>query len=54
MTSELMTSYLTDSMDEVSTIKILEPILIQIVGVGSMIEVQSRRVLDSVLVTGIL
>ena len=41
-------------MDEILTIEVFEPVLIGIVGVGTMVKLMSRGVLDPVLVTSIL
>ena len=51
---QLAMSHPTDGMNEVASVKILEPILIRIVGVGATIEFMSRGVLNSILVTSIL
>ena len=39
MMSELMVSHPTDGVDEVVTVEILEPVLVRIVGIGSVIEI---------------
>ena len=54
MTQQLVACYPTQSIDEVPTISIVEPILIWVVGVRMMIEVMSGGVLYSVLIVGIL
>ena len=54
MAAELATSYPTNRVDEVGAIKIFEPILIQVVGVGATIEIIGRRILPTFLVTCIL
>ena len=41
-------------MDEILTIQIVEPVLIQVVGVGVAVEIMNGGVLHSILVTGIL
>ena len=46
--------YPTDSVDEVPTIEIFEPVLIWVVSVGVTVEVMSQRVFNSVLVASIL
>ena len=54
MTAELATSHAADRMDEVRAVKVFKPVLVQVVGVGTMIEVVSRRVLPTLFVTCIL
>ena len=54
MASQLVVCHPTDGVDEVLMVKILEPILIGIVGVGSVIEIMSQRVFDSILIASIL
>ena len=49
-----MTHHLTNGMDEILTVQIVESILIRIVSVGLPVEVISRGVLHSVFVMGIL
>ena len=49
-----MTSHVTDRMDEVAAVKILEPVLVWVMGVGTTVEVVRRRVLPTLLVTSIL
>ena len=51
---ELVTSHPTDGVDEVPMVEIFEPVLIQVVGVGPMMEVGSRRVLNPVFVRATL
>ena len=41
-------------MDEITTVKVIEAVLIRIVGVGPMIEIVSRRVFYPILITSIL
>ena len=41
-------------MDEVPSVEIFKPILIRVVSVGATVEIMSRRVFNSILVTGIL
>ena len=54
MTSQLTAHHLTDGMDEVSMIKIFEPILIQIMGVGAKEEIMSQGVLNTVFIASVL
>ena len=54
MTHQLAMCHLTDGMDEVVMVKIFEPILVQIVGIGATVEVMSRGVFNTVLITSIL
>ena len=54
MTTEFTTSDPTNRVDEVGTIQVFEPVLIRVMGVGTTIEVVSRRVLPTFLVTCIL
>ena len=54
MTTKLSTSDPTDRVDEVGPVQIFEPILVRIVGVGTTVEVVSRRVLPTLFVTCIL
>ena len=51
---QLMVCHLTDGMDKVSAIKIVEPVFIGIVHVGLVVEIMSRRVLHTVLIMSIL
>ena len=50
----LATGHPTDGMDEVTAIKILKPILIRVMGVGLTVKVQSRGVLNPILITSVL
>ena len=52
--SEFATGHTTDGMNEVVSIKVLEPVLIRVVGVGMAIEVHRRRVLLTLFVTSVL
>ena len=54
VTSKLMTGHPTDGMNKVPAVKVFKPVLIQVVSVGSAVEVQSGRVLDPILVTSVL
>ena len=54
VTCQFVTSHPTDGMDEIATIEIFKPILIQVMSVGLTIEVMRRRILNTVLVTSIL
>ena len=51
---QLTTGHPTDCVDEVSMVEIFKPVLIWVVGVQTMIEIMSRGILNSVLITGIL
>ena len=52
--AEFATSHPTDGMNEVVTVKVFEPILVRVVGVGTTIEVIRRRVLSTFLIMCIL
>ena len=54
MATKLATGYPADGVDEVGPVEIFEPVLVRIMGVGTTIEVVSRRVLPTLLVTCIL
>ena len=54
MATELTTSHPTDGMDEVGPVKIFEPVLIRVVGVGAAVEIIGRRIFPTLLVTCIL
>ena len=54
VTSQLTMSHTTDSVNEISTIEIFEPVLIRVMGVGPTVGLVSGRVLNPVLVTSIL
>ena len=54
VTAELATSDPTDRMDKIGPVKIFESVLVRIVSVGPTIEIVSRRVLPTLLVTCIL
>ena len=54
MTRQLATHHPTDGVDKITMIEVLKPILVRIMGIGTTIEVVSRRVFDSVLVASIL
>ena len=47
-------SHPTDGMDKVSTIEVVEPILVRVMGIGAMVKIMSRGVLHSILVTSVL
>ena len=51
---ELTTSHATDGMNEVATVKVLEPVLVRVVGVGMTVKVVSGGVFPTFLVTCIL
>ena len=52
--AKLATGDTTNGVDEVGPVKILEPVLVRIVGIGTTVEVVSRRVFPTLLVTCIL
>ena len=52
--TELATGDPADRMDEVGPVKVLKPILIRVVGVGTTIEIIGRRVLPTFFVTCVL
>ena len=54
MTSEFATGHTTDRVDEVPTVKVLKPILVRVVSVGTMVEIHRQRVFNTVLITSIL
>ena len=54
MTTEFTTGHAANGVDKVSAIKILEPVLVRVMSVGTMIEVIRRRVFTTFLVTSIL
>ena len=54
MASKLSASHPTDRMDEVPTVKVLKPVLIRVMGVGTTVEVHRRRILPTVLIMSVL
>ena len=54
MPAEFAASHPTDGVDEVGPVKIFEPVLVRIMGVGSAVEVIGRRILTAFLITCIL
>ena len=54
MTTKLGTSDPTNGVDEVGPVKIFEPVLVRVMGVGSAVEVIGRRILTAFLITCIL
>ena len=54
MTGQLATGHTTNGVDEITTVKIFEPVLVRIVGVGTTVEVVRWRILPTFLVTCIL
>ena len=54
MTTKLATSDSANRVDKVGPVKVLEPVLVRIMGVGPTIEIVSRRILPTLLVTCIL
>ena len=54
VTSQLMMSHSTNCVNEVPTVEVFKPVLIWVVSVGATIELQRGRVLNPILVMGIL
>ena len=54
MTGQLTTGYPADSVNEITTVKVLKPVLIRIMGVGLMMEVGGGRVFNPIFITSIL
>ena len=54
MASQFVTGHLANGMDEISAVEILESVLVWVMGIGLMMEVGSRRVLNPILITSIL
>ena len=54
MAAELATSYTANRMNKVGSVKVFEPILVRVVGVGPTVEIVGGRVLPTFLVTCIL
>ena len=54
MVSQLAMCHTTNGMDEGMVVKIFKPVLVQVMGVRTTVEVMSRRILDSVLIVSIL
>ena len=52
--TKLATCDPTDRMNEVGAVKIFKPVLIRVVGVGSTVEIVSRRIFPTFLVTSVL
>ena len=52
--AKFTTSHTTNRMDEVGAIEIFKPVLIRVVGIGTAVEIISRRILSTLLVTCIL
>ena len=54
MMRQLAVHHLTDCVDEISLVEILESIFIRIVGIGPTIKLMSGGVFDPILITSIL
>ena len=54
VTSEFATSYMTNHVDKIPVVKVLEPVLVGIMGVGVTVEVHRQRILHTVLITSVL
>ena len=54
MAAELMASHPADGMDEVPTEQIFEAVLIQVMSVGTAVELVCRRILPTLFITCIL
>ena len=54
MAMKLATSHTADGMNEVGPVQIFEPVLVQIMSVGTTVEVVRRRILAALLITCIL
>ena len=54
VTSKFATCYLTDGVDKITTVEVLETVLVQVMSIGSVIEIHRRGILNPVLVTSVL
>ena len=54
VTGEFAAGHPTNSMNEVAAVEVFKSVSIWIVGIGTTIEIMSRRVFDPILVTGVL
>ena len=54
VTTELATSHTANHVDKVGPVKILEPVLVRIVSIGTAVEIVRRRIFTTLLVTCIL
>ena len=54
VTSKFAMSDAADHMNEVPSVEVFEPVLIQVMSVGAAVKIHRRRVLDPVLVTSVL
>ena len=54
MTCRLAACHLTNGVDEVAVVQIFKPILIQVMGVGAMVEFMSQGIFNSILIMSIL
>ena len=52
--SQLVAGHPADCVNEIMMVEIFKPILIWVMGVGTMIEIHRRRILHTVLITSIL
>ena len=54
VTSQLVACHLADSMNKVMPVKVFESVLVRIVGIGMLIEVMGRGVLNTIFITSVL
>ena len=54
MAHQLAMCHPTDGVDEVATVEIFKPVLVQVMGIGTTIKVMCRRVFDSILIASVL
>ena len=54
MTGQLATGHMTNRVNEITTVEVFKPILVQVMSVGTAVEVQHRQILLTVLVTSVL
>ena len=54
VTAEFTTSHTANRVDKVGAVKIFEPVLIRVMGVGTTVKVVGRRIFPTLLVTCIL
>ena len=54
MAHQLAMCHLTDGVNEVPLVEVLETILVRIMGVGAMVEIVSQRIFNPILIVSIL
>ena len=54
VTREFATSHTANHVDEITAVEIFKPVLIQVMGVGTMIEIVRRRVFPTLFITSVL